>query len=398
MVPASRRRRPATATPVSSAKRNMTAWLVARRRSGCCAGLVAALAFVGAIVVPVHAQSPPVGTVYALRKPIAETAGFVGRVEAIDRVEIRARVQGYLEQILFKEGDFVKTGDPLYRIEKGPFQAAVEQAQAALDRSKAEKILTEVQLKRQETLLAQNSTAASARDQARAADEEAAATILSNQASLDVADINLGYTEIVAPISGKISRTNITVGNVVGPDSGPLTLIVSQDPMYVTFPVSQREILRVQESEHRPDIKSIKVKIRFANGATYNQEGSINFIDVSVNRSTDTVIVRAKMPNPAGLLIDGQLVSVTLEAGRPAEKVVVPQAALIADQEGVYVFVVEDGKAVVKRIKVGAEDGPNIVVDQGLQGGEQVIVEGIQSIRPGQPVQASPMPPGLKRS
>ncbi len=359
--------------------------------------LAAALVFAAAMAIPAHAQSVAVGTVYAERKPITETAEFVGRVEAVDRVEIRARVQGYLEQILFTEGDFVKTGQQLYQIEKGPFQAAVEQAQGALDRSKAEKTLTEVQLKRQETLLAQNSTATSARDQALAADQETAATILSNQASLDIAKINLGYTDIIAPISGKISRTNITVGNVVGPDSGALTLIVSQDPMYVTFPVSETELLRAQARNHT-ELKDIRVKIRFAGGATYGQVGSINFVDVSVNRATDTVLVRATMPNPAGILIDGQLVSVTLAAGQPAEKVVVPQSALIADQEGIYVFVVEDGKAVVKRITPGAEDGTNIVVARGLQGGEQVIVEGLQNVRPGQAVQASPMPSSLKRS
>jgi membrane fusion protein, multidrug efflux system len=360
--------------------------------------LGALIVLLAATQVGAHAQAPAVGTVYAQRQPITQTAGFVGRVDAINRVEIQARVQGYLEQVLFKEGAVVKTSDPLYRIEKGPFVAAVQQAQAALDKSKAQKALSAVQLARQEVLVSQNSTAASARDEARAADQEAAATILSNEASLDVAKINLGYTDIVSPIAGKISKTNITVGNVVGPASGPLTVIVSQDPMYVTFPVSQRELLRVQTSAHKVDIKDIKVKIRFVDGSTYNQEGSINFVDVSVNRSTDTVLVRATMPNPTGLLIDGQLVSVVLEAGQPVEQVVVPQAALIADQQGIYVFVVEDGKAAVKRVKVGAEVGADVVIEQGLQGGEQVIVEGLQGVRPGQPVQASPMPATLKRS
>jgi membrane fusion protein (multidrug efflux system) len=267
-----------------------------------------------------------------------------------------------------------------------------------LDRSKATKILAEVDLQRSEKLLTQNSIPAQSVDTNRAADKRAQGSILSDQANLDTANINLGYTDIVAPISGKISRTNITAGNVVGPDSGPLTLIVSQDPMYVTFPVSQRDLLQAQLSGRQADIKDIKVRIRFANGLTYDQEGSINFIDVSVNRATDTVIARATMPNPAGVLIDGQLVNVSLEAGQPEQKVVVPQGALIADQEGIYVFVVEDGKAVVRRIKPGGESGINVVVDEGLKGGEQVIVEGLQSIRPGLPVQASPLPASINRS
>jgi len=353
-----------------------------------------------ALVAPVNAQQQavPVGTVYAERKPIAQTRDFVGRVEAIDRVLVQARVKGYLEAVRFKEGDLVKKGDPLYEIEKGPFQAAVEQAQGALERTKAAKTLTEIQLQRAEELLTKQAGTAVARDQALAADQQAKGQILSDQANLDNANINLGYTEIVSPITGKISKTNITAGNVVGPDSGPLTLIVSQDPMYVSFPVSQREFLNVQVKGKEFDPKEVKVRIRFADGTTYNQQGTVNFIDVSVDRATDTVLVRGTIPNPDRALIDGQLVSVNVEAGQPEEKVMVPQAALIADQEGVYVFAVEDGKAVVKRIKTSGENGPNVVVDSGLNGGEQVIVEGLQSIRPGQPVQANPIQTSLKEN
>jgi membrane fusion protein, multidrug efflux system len=356
---------------------------------------------IGVTAMPAVAQqqvAPSVGTAYAQRKPISKTLDFVGRVEAIDRVEVRARVQGYLDAVLFKEGDSIKKGDHLYQIEKGLFQAAVEQAKGALERSQAAKTLTAIQLQRSEDLLSKQAGTAVARDQALAADQQAQGAILSDQANLDTANINLGYTDIVSPIAGKISKTNITAGNVVGPNSGPLTLIVSQDPMYVTFPVSQREFLQSHVGGLQADIKDIKVRIRFADGSDYNQEGTVNFVDVSVNRATDTVTVRATMPNPAGALIDGQFVSVALASGQPKEEVVIPQAALIADQEGVYVFVVEDGKAVVKRIKPGGEDGPNIVVAEGLQGGEQVIVEGLQSVRPGQPVHASPMPSSLTRS
>ena len=359
-----------------------------------------AAVFTCLLIAAANAQqaAPPVGTVYAERKPVAQTRDFVGRIEAVDRVVIQARVKGYLDAVLFKEGDFVKKGDALFRIEKGLFQAAVEQAQGALERTKAAKVLTAIQLGRAEELLAKLAGTAVARDQALAADQQAQGAILADQANLDTANINLGYTDIVSPISGKISKTNVTAGNVVGPDSGPLTLIVSQDPMYVTFPVSQRELLQARVGGRQADIKDIKVRLRFADGSIYDQEGSINFVDVSVDRATDTVSVRATMPNPAGVLIDGQFVSVALESGQAEEKVLIPQAALIADQEGVYVFVVEDGKAVVKRIKASGESGANVVVEQGLKGGEQVIVEGLQSIRPGQPVQASPLPSSLNRS
>jgi membrane fusion protein, multidrug efflux system len=376
---------------------------VTRKNSRWRAFAVAVLALNVAAAVPAAAQQAqpaavPVGTVYAERQSISNIRDFVGRVEAIGRVEIRARVQGYLEQVLFKEGDIVKKGDQLYQIEKGLFQAAVEAAKGALERSKAAKTLTAIQLQRAQDLLDKNAGTAVARDQALAADQQAQGQILADQANLDTANINLGYTDIASPIAGKVSKTNVTAGNVVGPASGILTLIVSQDPMYISFPVSQRELLQAQLSGRMGDIAGIKIKIRFADGSTYKQEGTVNFVDVSVDRATDTVLARATMPNPDGALIDGQLVSVAVEAGAPQDKVVVPQSALIADQQGVYVFAVEDGKAVVKRIKTGGESGPNIVVDEGLKGGEQIIVEGLQSIRPGQAVQAAPAATSLNRS
>ena len=263
------------------------------------------------------AQEPPavpVGVVTAERKPVTKALDFVGRVDAVNRVEVRARVTGYLEEILFKEGDLIKEGAPLYSIEKGLFEAAVEQAEGALERSKAAKILTEVQLQRAEDLLAKNSGTAVARDQALAADESAKGAITIDEANLQTAKINLGYTDITSPITGKVGKTNITKGNVVSPQSGPLTVIVSQDPMYVTFPVSQREFLRAQQTEHKEDITGIKVQLRFADGSSYKHLGQINFVDVSVDRSTDTVLVRAAFPNPDFALVDGQLVRVALES------------------------------------------------------------------------------------
>ena len=351
---------------------------------------------------PAHSQGEQpaavaVGTVYAERKPIAKTADFVGRIEAINRVEIRARVKGYLEAVLFKEGDLVKEGQPLYRIEKGLFEAAVEQASGTLERSKAALVLAGLQRKRAEELLARNSGTVVARDQTVAEESQAKGAVMTEDANLRSAKINLGYTDIVSPIAGKIGRTSLTKGNVVGPESGPLTTIVSQDPMYVTFPVSQREFLQAKDGRDERDPKSIKVRIRFSDGSVYDQTGVIDFIDVSVDRTTDTVIARATIPNQRGVLIDGQLVRVVLETGQPEEKVVIPQAALIADQQGVYVFAVEDGKAVVKRLKLGGESGADVVVEEGLSAGAQVIVEGLQGVRPGVAVRASPLPQSLSR-
>jgi membrane fusion protein (multidrug efflux system) len=363
---------------------------------------LALLAFLG-MTIPAYSQQAapttiPVGTVVAAKKAITPSIEFVGRVEAVDRVEIKARVTGYLEAVLFKEGDPVKEGAPLYRIEKGLFEAAVKQAEGALERAKSAKVLTEIQLQRAEDLLAKASGTVVARDQALAADQQAHAAILEAEANLQTAKINLGYTDITSPISGKISRTNITAGNVVGPDKGTLTTIVSQDPMYVTFPVSLREFLGVARTSQIIDLGRLQIKLRYSDGSVYDQIGSVNFLDVMANRSTDTVLARATIANPKGGIIDGQLTTVIVETQNPEEKITVPQAALIADQGGIYVFVVEDGKAVTRRVKPGRVNGTDIVIESGLTGGEVVIVEGLQGVRPGASVRASPVVPAAGRS
>jgi membrane fusion protein (multidrug efflux system) len=348
------------------------------------------LAFSYPAVAQQQPTAIPVGVVKAERNPIARAGDFVGRVEAISRVEIRARITGFLEEVLFKEGDLIKDGAPLYRIEKGLFQAQVEQAEGALERSKAAKILSAVQLARAEDLAAKQAGTLAARDQARAQNQEAKGAVMTDEANLATAKINLGYTDIVSPITGKVGRTNITKGNVVSPTSGALTVVVSQDPMYVSFPVSQREFLRVQAAGRQVDVNRVKARVHFADGTAYQHEGGINFVDVQVDRSTDTILVRATFPNPEGVLVDGEFVRVQVENDKPEEKVVIPQAALIADQEGVYVFVVEDGKAVVKRIKPSDESGTRVVVDEGLTGGELVVVDGLSLLRPGIAVRANP--------
>lgn len=360
--------------------------------------LAAAIVLAAGCSSGVYAQEReiPVGTFKAEPVSVEKSLDFVGRVEATNRVEVRARVQGYLEGVLFKEGDFVKAGDKLYGIEKGQFAADVEQAQGALMRSNAAKALTSIQLVRAEQLLQKQAGTEVARDQAKAADDQAAGQIKSDEGTLALAKINLGYTDITSPIDGKVSKTNVTKGNVVGPNSGVLTMIVSQDPMYVTFPVSQRDFLRVRKSGESVDTKGVKAKIYFSDGSAYDQVGFINFIDVTVDRTTDTVLVRATMPNPKTSLVDGEFVRVVLEAGQSQDKIAIPQSALIADQGGVYVFIVDNGKAAVRRIKTGGELGTKVIVDEGLKAGDLVIVDGLQGVRPGVAVRATPATQSLQ--
>lgn len=340
----------------------------------------------------------PVGTVMAEKRAIGRSADFVGRIEAVNRVEVRARVTGYLEAVLFKDGENVTEGTPLFRIEQAPFEAAVEQAQGALERAQGTLQNAKVQLQRAEELLKTNAGSVAVRDQRIAEEKGAEGDQTTAEANLKTAQINLGYTEIKAPITGRIGRTKVTKGNVVGPDSGVLAQIVSSDPMYVSFPVSQREFLTIKAGAVPANGSAPLVSLKFADGSTYDQKGRVDFVDVSVERSTDTVLVRATLPNPAGKLIDGALVRVIVQSEQTEEKVLIPQSALIADQQGGYVFAVEDGKAVVKRVRIGSELGAYVTIDQGLAGNEQIVIEGLQNLRPGVPVLASPVTPPASRS
>lgn len=364
--------------------------------ASCLSSATLIVCFAFALGTSALAQQPtptavPVGTVIAEKRAITQTADFVGRIEAVNRVDVRARVTGYLDEVLFKDGSTVAEGTPLFRIERAPFEAAVEQAQGALERAQGTLQNATVQRQRAEELLKTSAGSVAIRDQRVAEEKGAQGDQTTAEANLKTAQINLGYTEIKAPIAGRIGRTKLTKGNVVGPDTGVLVQIVSDDPMYVTFPVSQREFLALKTNRLPADGQAPLVSLRFSDGSTYEQKGRVDFVDVSVERATDTVLVRATLPNPAGKLLDGTLVRVAVQADKSEEKVLVPQAALIADQQGSYVFAVEDGKAVVKRVKVGAEAGSYVAIEQGLVGNEQIVIQGLQNLRPGVPVLASPV-------
>lgn len=343
------------------------------------------------------AQTPdnaavPVGTVAVALRPVTGSLTVTGRVEAIERVEVRARVDGFLEGVDFTEGDTVAVDAPLYRIERGSFEAAVQRAEGLLTQAKASRDLADIQLERAQQLLDRQSGTEVARDQARAEADRAAGAVTEAEAALAKARIDLGYTQIRAPIAGRIGRTSLTRGAVVGPSSGVLTTIVSQDPMYVVFPISAREFVRRDPAGARVDPSTLRVRLKFLDGSFYDADGRIDFIDVSVDQATDTVLARATLPNPSRLLIDGQLVTVVIESGTPVEKPVVPQEALIADQGGLYVLVVEDGRAAQRRIRPGPGMGADMVVEGGLAPGDIVIVQGIERVRPGMAVTAQPMP------
>ena len=343
-----------------------------------------------------QATSPPlpaVTTVPVTSRTVIDTAGFIGRVVAINKVDIVARVPGFIEERYFTEGQQVKTGDLLFRIEQATYKAAVEQQQANLAKAKATEVNTALQLHRGQDLVRNNNIPQSTVDQRAADDETAKAEVLVAQAALDQAEINFGYTEIHSPIDGRIGLANFTEGNLVGPSSGSLATIVSQDPIYVIFQASERDVF-----EYRRRIAAagdgnnhVVVHIRLPDGNIYPSPGLTNFLDIQVGNTTDTVAVRAKFPNPQGILVPGGFVSVIVERGVPQAALLIPQSAMQLDQAGHYVLVVDAANKVeLRRITTGSEQGFDVVVTGGLKIGEQIIVEGIQKVRVGQVVAPTP--------
>jgi membrane fusion protein (multidrug efflux system) len=328
-------------------------------------------------------------------RQVTETGDFIGRVTAIDKVDIVARVPGFIEERRFTEGQQVKTGDLLFRIEQATYKAAVEEQRANLAKAKATEVNAALQLERGKELVRSNNIPQATVDQ-RAADEAAAqASVLQAQATLERAKINLGYTEIRSPIDGRIGLANFTVGNLVDPSSGKLATIVSQDPIYVIFQASERDVLEYKRrlAESAGKTEHVTVHIKLPNGSAYPHQGRTNLLDVQVESTTDTVAVRAQVPNPEGLLIPGGIVGVIVERGAPRSTLVVPQSAVLLDQAGRYVLVVDEAKKVeLRRVTTGVEQGRDIVVTNGLKEGELVIVEGIQKVHPGQVVATSGVP------
>jgi membrane fusion protein (multidrug efflux system) len=336
-------------------------------------------------------QAVPVVVAPVEMRPVAGALDVVGKISAVDRVDIQARVEGFLQDVAFEEGSTVAEGDVLFRIEPDEFEAAVTQAQGQLDAAVAQQSLAQVQLDRAQQLLDKKVDSQMTRDQAKAAYDSAVAEVKVSEGALRSAQINLGYTTITAPVAGVVGRAAITRGNVVSPASGPLTTLVSQDPIHALFQISETDFRKLRDRASA-NPANVKVTVGFSDGTEYDQTGSIDFIDATVNQSTDTILGRAQFANPEGVLRDGQLVRVKLESGTPEERALVSQGSIIADQGGLYVFVVEDGKAARRTVKIGTTVGTDVVVRDGLAEGDMVIVDGLERVRPGAPVLAQPAP------
>lgn len=328
-------------------------------------------------------------------KDLRPSVSFSARVEALHKVDLRARIEGYLDRQNFAEGANVKTGDLLYVIEKAPYEAKVAAAEAAVAVAKARLDRTEIELGRQTTLVNKEASAQTKLDDARTARNEAKGQFDKLTAELDQAKLLLSYTDIKAPIDGRIGKSLLSVGSFVSPQSGTLATIVEQNPIGVTFPVSQRDILAVRE-KMGSDVKlnDRTVYVELGKGKRYQYPGKVDFLDVGVNTGTDAVNVRAVFPNPDGMLVDGQLVTAVVEADKAEPTLVVPVNAVQIDQSGAFVLVVNSEKKIeVRRVELLRQDSGDVAIAKGLSAGDLVVTEGVQKVRPGQVVDATEVKP-----
>jgi membrane fusion protein (multidrug efflux system) len=374
-------------------------------------GLLAAAALAVGTPVSTRAQPAPsgppaVGVVEAINRPITETSEFLGRIEAINRVNVVARVTAFLEKRLFNEGAEIKTGDELYRLERGPFEADLASKKAQVAQLQATLENAKLTTERARILLSGPAGQQSTYDAALATQRSLEAQVQAAQAQVQLSQINLDYTDIHSPIDGKIGRTAVTEGNVVSPGSGVLTTIVGQDPMYVIFPVSVRAGLELRERyATHGGFGAVVIKLRLPDGRLYGETGKLDFVDNTIVQSTDTITVRGVIANPTlhdpsttsgplRELTDNEFVTVSLEGVQPVEVLAIPRSAVLSDQQGDYVFTVgADNKAEQRRVQLGQSTPTIAAVISGLKLGDKVIVEGLQRVRPGQPVAPGPASP-----
>ncbi len=345
------------------------------------------------------APPPSVSVISVKLDPVGEYQEFAARTEASEAVELRARVEGYLESRNFDEGSAVEKGRLLFTIDPAPFKAAVSQARAALVSAEAEFVRATSDLSRGRDLAVKGYISRSDMDELVSREAQANASVESAKAQLETANINLSYTEIYAPFSGQIGKESYSVGSLVGPGSQPLAELINTDPMYVNFQVNEKVLLdhhQAAQGKEQAD-KLFKTHIRLPNGALYSQPGVFDFADVKVEQTTGTVELRVSFPNPDHLLLPGMYVTLLIESVKKTETPLIPQFAVQENQQGRFVLLVtRENKVETRLVELGRRIGPMWVVESGLEEGESIIVSGLQKVRPGVIVSPQMMSVDLK--
>jgi multidrug efflux system membrane fusion protein len=330
---------------------------------------------------------------------VQEFVTFSGRFDSVDQVDIRSRVAGYLDKIHFTDGAFVKKGDPLFTIDQRPYQAAVTQAEAALASSQASLAFTQADLERAQQLQKDRNISDQTADQRRQAYQQAVAQEAGNRAALEIARLNLQYTDIRAPIAGKISRKLVSVGNIVGNNDTLLTSLLSLDPIAFYFDLDENSYLTFLRSSGNASPRNavgLKVMIATSDEGEPKRAAEIDFVDNRIDANSGTIRLRAKVPNSDLFLTPGLFGKVRLPAGAQAKGVLLPDEAIASDQSRRIVYAIgEDGSVTPRPVVLGTLVDGYRLIRSGLTGDETVAVNGIMRIRPGAKVtpQMTTLPP-----
>jgi len=345
-------------------------------------------------------MAPEVAVMAIQPESVTLTAELPGRASAFLMAEVRPQVNGLVQKRLFTEGSDVNAGDALYQLDPAPFEAALENAEAALGRATASLPALRMRADRAKEALADKAVSQQDVDDATAALNQAEADARVWEAMVRTARINLGYARIVSPITGRIGKSSVTDGAIVTAyQPVPLATIQQLDPIYVDVPQSTAEILRLQKATEgrlkRDGAEMDKVQLILGDGTTYPLEGTLQFRDVTVDPTTGSVILRMVFPNPDGVLLPGMFVRVVMTEGVNTQAILVPQQAVTRDPKGnPQALIVDDsGKAAVRPLVLDRAMGARWLVASGLQPGDQVIVEGAMKVRPGAAVKIVPMQP-----
>jgi len=333
------------------------------------------------------AGGPPISAAAVVEKNVTETQEFSGRLEAIERVEIRSRVSGFITAVNFKPGSEVKKGDVLFQIDARPYQAELSRAEAAANSARAKADLAKLELARAEKLLADKAIAQREYDEKSSSLKELDANARAATAQAEAARLNVAYTQVVSPINGRVSKAEITLGNLVDA-SAVLTSVVSLEKIYASFDGDEDTFLRVGTAANKG--QPVTVKVGLANETGFPHEGKLEFVDNQLDPRSGSVRMRATFANADNALVPGLFARVQLEgagAGKPA--LLINDRAVGTDQNRKFVFVVgADSKAEYRPVTLGPQiDGLRVVRD-GLKPGEKIVVNGLQRVRPGAPVTA----------
>jgi multidrug efflux system membrane fusion protein len=356
--------------------------------------VVAVIALAGCSEPKAQAAPPPppaVSVAAAIEREVVSTDEFPGRIEAVESVAVRARVSGYLQSVHFKPGSKVRRGDLLFVIDPRAFQAELDRAEATLANTRAQIELSRLELSRQEQLLAERATSRREYDDAAAKVRQLQAQIKANEASVDIARLNLAYTRVLSPIDGRVGKAEITVGNLVqgdGPNSPALTSVVSVSPVYAAFEAGEAAYLKYIAARN-----GLSVAVGLADEEGFPHRGRIEFVDNRIDPQSGTVRMRALLDNRDGRFTPGLFARVRLgDMDSPRKAVLVADRAIGTDQSRRFVLVVNgENRAEYREVRLGPVIDGLRVIESGLEAGETIVVNGLQRVRPGAPVTPQPV-------